>query len=46
MVLSGWTAHEAAMTYDGTMTRGIEERVACECWEDDVNGLVSDNQTP
>jgi murein DD-endopeptidase MepM/ murein hydrolase activator NlpD len=46
MVLSGWTAHEAAMTYDGTMTRGSQERLACECWEDDVNGLVSDNQTP
>jgi murein DD-endopeptidase MepM/ murein hydrolase activator NlpD len=45
MVLSGWTAHEAPMTYDGTMTRGTEERVACECWDDDLNGLTSDNNT-
>jgi LysM repeat protein len=45
MVLSGWTAHEAAMPYEGTMTRGTEERVACECWEDDINGLASDNAT-
>jgi LasA protease len=43
MVLSGWTAHEDVMPYEGTMTRGDEERVACECWNDDVNGLVSDN---
>jgi LasA protease len=43
MDLSGWTAHEDVMPYDGTMTRGDEERVACECWDDDLNGLVSDN---
>jgi len=43
MVLSGWTAHEDAMPYDGTLTRGNGVRSACECWEDDVNGLVSDN---
>ena len=43
MVLSGWTAHEATMPYDGTLIRGDEVRTACECWEDDVNGLVSDN---
>lgn len=43
MVLSGWTTHEDEMPYDGTMTRGSEERIACECWDDDINGLVSDN---
>ena len=43
MVLSGWTTHEDEMPYDGTMIRGNEERVACECWIDDTNGLVSDN---
>jgi LasA protease len=43
MVLSGWITHEDEMPYDGTMTRGDEERIACECWDDDVNGLVSDN---
>jgi LasA protease len=43
MVLSGWTAHEDVMPYDGTLTRGDEVRTACECWDDDINGLVSDN---
>jgi len=43
MVLSGWTAHEDVMPYDGTLTRGDEVRTAYECWEDDLNGLVSDN---
>ncbi|MEE8391248.1 MAG: LysM peptidoglycan-binding domain-containing protein [Anaerolineae bacterium] len=43
MVLSGWTTREDEMPYDGTMTRGDEERVACECWTDDLNGLISDN---
>jgi LasA protease len=43
MVLSGWGAHDGAQPYDGSMTRGEEERVACECWRDDFNGLVSDN---
>jgi LasA protease len=43
MVLSGWTAHEDVMPYDGTLTRGDEVRTACECWDDDRNGLVSDN---
>ena len=43
MVLSGWTAHEDVMPYDGTLTRGDEMRTACECWDDDLNGLLSDN---
>jgi LasA protease len=43
MVLSGWTAHEDLVPYEGTLTRGDEVRTACECWEDDINGLVSDN---
>ncbi len=43
MVLSGWTAHEDVMPYDGTLTRGGEVRTAYECWDDDLNGLVSDN---
>jgi LysM repeat protein len=46
MVLSGWTAHEGRMPYEGTMTRGSEERFAREMWEDDINGLVSDNHVP
>jgi len=43
MVLSGWTAHEDVMPYDGTLTRGDEVREARECWDDDINGLLSDN---
>jgi hypothetical protein len=43
MVLSGWTAQEDVMPYEGGMTRGDEERVACECWDDSINGLLSDN---
>jgi len=43
MVLSGWTAHEDVMPYEGTLTRGDEVRDACECWDDDLNGLISDN---
>lgn len=46
MVLSGWTVHEGSMPYEGTMTRGGEERTAAECWEDEINGLVSDNAAP
>ena len=46
MVLSGWTAHDGRMDYEGTMTRGAETREACECWEDEINGLVSDNEVP
>ena len=43
MVLSGWTAHEDVMPCEGTLTRGDEIRAARECWDDDLNGLVSDN---
>lgn len=43
MVLSGWTAREGIAPYEGTMTKGDEVRTACECWDELVNGLVSDN---
>ncbi len=43
MVLSGWRAHEAQLPYDGLLTSGEEERTACECWDDEINGLTSDN---
>jgi LasA protease len=43
MVLSGWTVVEGAGQYDGELVKGGEVREACECWEDDKNGLVSDN---
>jgi len=44
MVLSGWTAHEDVMPYDGTLTRSDEIRTALERWDEDLNGLVSDNK--
>lgn len=43
MVLSGWTAHEDVMPYEGTLTRGDQVRTALETWNDELNGLVSDN---
>jgi LasA protease len=46
MVLSGWTAHDDVMPYDGTMDRGNEVRTALEQWNDDLNGIVSDNLGP
>jgi LasA protease len=42
MVLSGWTAHEDAMPYDGTLTRGDQVRTAAECWDDELNGIAAD----
>jgi hypothetical protein len=44
MVLSGWTAHEDVAPYEGWLTKGDQTRIACECWEDDYNGLISDNE--
>jgi LasA protease len=41
LVLSGWRAH-ASVPYEGTMTRGEEVRTACECREDEVNGLTAE----
>jgi hypothetical protein len=41
-VLSGWRAHSDGQEYDGTLTRGQQERTACECRVDDFNGLVND----
>jgi LasA protease len=43
MVLSGWTAVSGLGAYDGELVKGSQVREACECWEDEKNGLVSDN---
>ncbi len=43
IVLSGWTAVAGLGAYDGELVKGKQVRQACECWEDDKNGLVSDN---
>jgi LasA protease len=42
MVLSGWQAHSTGTEYDGTLTRGAEERTACECRTAEFNGIVAD----
>jgi hypothetical protein len=41
-VLSGWRAHASDKQYDGTLTRGREQRTACECRIQDFNGLIND----
>ena len=43
MVLSGWTTTSELGAYDGELVKGDQVREACECWEDETNGLVSDN---
>jgi LasA protease len=43
MVLSGWRAVAGLGQYEGQLIKGDEIREACECWEDEKNGLVSDN---
>jgi len=43
MVLSGWTAVSGLGAYEGKLVKGNQSREACECWEDEKNGLVSDN---
>lgn len=42
MVLSGWTMHSAGESYEGSATRGSNERTACECREPGFNGLQAD----
>jgi LasA protease len=43
MVLSGWKAVNGLGQYEGELVKGDLTRQACECWEDEKNGLVSDN---
>jgi LasA protease len=42
LVLSGWRAHATSESYEGTMTRGELQRTACECREDQINGLTAE----
>ena len=42
LVLSGWRVHAAHTDYEGTITRGVEERTACECREPEFNGLTGE----
>jgi LasA protease len=41
MILSGWRAH-AMDAYEGTLTRGDLVRTACECREDEYNGITAE----
>lgn len=43
MVLSGWRTIAGLSQYEGHLVKESETRQACECWEDEKNGLVSDN---
>jgi hypothetical protein len=38
----GVTRAHASVPYEGTMTRGEELRTACECREDQINGLTAE----
>ena len=43
LVLSGWVAGGPG-DYEGTLTKeGELPKTACQCWDDAVNGMVSDN---
>ncbi len=42
MALSGWIAQPNKLPYEGAMMRGTDVRTACECWEDDYNGLLAE----
>lgn len=46
LVLSGWTAHEGVREYDGTLTKGDQVRKGCQCRNEGLNGLFSDNAGP
>jgi LasA protease len=41
MILSGWRAHLIDV-YEGTMTKGDAIRTACECREDEYNGITAE----
>jgi murein DD-endopeptidase MepM/ murein hydrolase activator NlpD len=41
MILSGWRAH-AIDTYEGTLTKGDVVRTACECRDDEYNGIMAE----
>lgn len=39
--LDGWDARSPGRSYDGQLLRGTEQREACACRVDDVNGLTA-----
>jgi LasA protease len=42
LILSGWQFFSAGSEYEGTASRGGEQRTACECSNPEVNGLLAD----
>jgi len=42
MILSGWTITASEYEYDGGMTRGAENREACNCRDIPKNGIIAD----
>jgi LasA protease len=44
MVFSGWKAVAGLGQYEGDLVKGDQVRQACECWEDEKNGVISDNR--
>ena len=42
MILSGWRAHATDDAYEGTLTKGDLVRTACECREDEYNGITAE----
>jgi LasA protease len=41
LVLSGWQFYAGSESYEGSASRGLQERTACECWKADFNGLTA-----
>lgn len=41
LILSGWQFHSSGSDYEGTATRGGQQRTACECTDPAINGLVA-----
>ena len=42
LILSGWQFSSSGSAYEGTATRGVVQRTACECTDPAINGLVVD----
>lgn len=39
LILSGWQAEAGSQAYDGFFVRNGVTRTACECWDDEINGM-------
>lgn len=43
MILSGWRPVNGPGEYEGKLVKGSDVREACECWDEKLNAMVSDN---